>query len=590
MRNFILFLTLIAGLPLSGIAKEQSNVVDEHNYGDAFATLVNGAILGTTKLMADVGDARSQHQLATAYRLGTHGQADHTLALVWLKKSAAQNHPPALSEMAYHFHAGTLGLQKDIGLARHHFEQAAALGNGYAQAMLGRAYLIGEMDLLRDPETALLFLVPAAEKNVSSALVDLGSMYSTGNVVKKDLHYAKELYDRAAHLGHPKAQHNLATLLWEFPEFMDEALAIQWYEKAVAQKHAPSYFKLGEIYRRGLDENRNLTKALGLYLRGADLNDPYAITMLGYLYANGIIVIKNEETAHGYYQQAAKLGHPEAQARLGLLLMDDGVPATEAIGFEWLLKASRSDNQRAKSHLDYLILEDSNFLQHSPWAYQQLKNAANDGFVHGQVLLGWHAYREPRRDFTQALKWFQLAAENDNAEAQYALFYMHYNAQGTPLDPATAKHWLITAADNGSAEAMYGLARAYHYGNQKVQVAKNTSKALEYFRLAHAQGLTHAANELAWLLSTSPNSELRDGEEAVKIMEAAITQQTKTEQWVDTLAAAYAEMGDFDKAIHHQTEAISLAEEKQLDVATQKEFQERLESYNARQPWRDNNL
>ena len=371
---------------------------------------------------------------------------------------------------------------------------------------------------------------------------------------------------------------------------MDEAKAIEWYEKAVDQNHSPSFFKLGEIYRRGLKENRNLTKALGLYLRGADHSDPYAITMLGYLYANGIIVVKNQDTAHSYYQQAAKMGHPEAQARLGLLLMDDNTPATEAIGFEWLLKACLSDNQRAKSHLDYLVLEDTDFLRESPWALKQLRNAAEKGFVHGQVLLGWYEYREPRKNFPQALQWFELAAKHNDSEAQYALFYMHYNALGTTLDSSTARHWLVTAADNGSAEAMYGLARAYHYGNKKIQVEKNTSKALGYFRLAHDQGLTQAANELAWLLSTSPDSKLRNGEEAVRIMEQALTQETKTGQWVDTLAAAYAEMGDFDKAIHHQTEAISLAEAKELDVATVQEFKARLDSYNARQPWRDKTL
>ncbi|MEM7280308.1 MAG: tetratricopeptide repeat protein [Pseudomonadota bacterium] len=584
-----LFAATLAATMVAANAEDSSGRSPTNaNFGEAIAAVANGAVLGSTKFLADVGDPRSQHMLSTAYRLGTHGDVDQVLAVVWLRKAAAQAYPAALSEMAYHYHTGTLGFEKDTAKALDFFEQAATLDDAYAQAMLGRAYLYGDMGLLKDPETALLFLKPAAQQDNTSALVDLGHMYRIGNVVPRDLHQAKDLYQKAANQGSAQAQHNLATLFWEFEEFKDEPSAIHWYTQAVAQHYAPSYYKLGEIYRRGDKAHRNLTKALGLYLRGADLNEPYANTMLGYLYANGVIVKKDEDKAETYYRAGAELGHAEAQARLGVMYMDDAGSVKD--GLEWLLKACVSGNQRAKNHLEYLVLEDEEFLKNNPNALSTIEAEAIAGYVHGQVLLGWHEYRSPVRNYKKALNWFEMAAKQDDAEAQYAMFYMQYNQQGTQLDAGEARTWLMAAAENQLPEALYGLARAYHYGNSKIDVDQDSSKAVAYFRLAHSHGVSQAANELAWLLSTNPDDALRDGEEAIRIMEDAIADQSRSDQWVDTLAAAYAEAGDFDNAISHQLEAITLAEQTQTDSETLSEFRQRLAAYEARQPWRDDSL
>src|SRR5262249_37562366 len=69
--------------------------------------------------------------------------------------------------------------------------------------------------------------------------------------------------------------------------------------------------------------------------------------------------------------------------------------------------------------------------------------------------------------------------------------------------------------------------------------------------------LAHAHNGLAWLLATGPDG-VRDGKRAVE----AATRACELTDWkdpelVDTLAAAYAEFGDFDKAVEYQKKAVS---------------------------------
>jgi tetratricopeptide (TPR) repeat protein len=69
-----------------------------------------------------------------------------------------------------------------------------------------------------------------------------------------------------------------------------------------------------------------------------------------------------------------------------------------------------------------------------------------------------------------------------------------------------------------------------------------------------------AYNGLAWLRATCPVAGMRDGYAAVvAAMKACEISQWKCAQWIDTLAAAYAETGDFGKAMRYEKGAIVLA-------------------------------
>jgi tetratricopeptide (TPR) repeat protein len=55
------------------------------------------------------------------------------------------------------------------------------------------------------------------------------------------------------------------------------------------------------------------------------------------------------------------------------------------------------------------------------------------------------------------------------------------------------------------------------------------------------------ANMLAWVLATAPDAAVRDGAEAVRLAEAAVADAPDADR-LDTLAAAYAETGQFERA------------------------------------------
>ena len=88
------------------------------------------------------------------------------------------------------------------------------------------------------------------------------------------------------------------------------------------------------------------------------------------------------------------------------------------------------------------------------------------------------------------------------------------------------------------------------------------AEAIKVIRRGLELGPKHLqmTNNLAWLLATSPNAELRDGAEAVRLAKLS-SEATKRENanFLDTLAVAYAEMGSFEQAVEVNERALKLA-------------------------------
>jgi protein O-mannosyl-transferase len=96
-----------------------------------------------------------------------------------------------------------------------------------------------------------------------------------------------------------------------------------------------------------------------------------------------------------------------------------------------------------------------------------------------------------------------------------------------------------------------------------------------------------ALNNLAWLLATNPNADLRDGRKAVKLAERACRlTDHKQAQLLGTLAAAYAEAGRFGEAAAMAEKAKALADQSnQPELAARN--QKLRDLYRAGQPARD---
>ncbi len=92
------------------------------------------------------------------------------------------------------------------------------------------------------------------------------------------------------------------------------------------------------------------------------------------------------------------------------------------------------------------------------------------------------------------------------------------------------------------------------------------------------QTLSHAA----WALATTPQRDLRDGQQALKLAERACQQSLQRVPWcLNVLAAAYAELGDFDRAQLWQRRALAV-----VPNAKKGAYYQRLALYAAGEPYR----
>lgn len=133
--------------------------------------------------------------------------------------------------------------------------------------------------------------------------------------------------------------------------------------------------------------------------------------------------------------------------------------------------------------------------------------------------------------------------EPGNLDGHYNLgrnFYLQGNANEAVTHLETV---LNTSPENASAQFYLGQARAS---------LRQMDRALAHLRAAVRlrPDWPDALGALAWILATAPNDQYRNGAEAITLVETVSTvTDPRQPTLLDTLAAAYAEVGRFDDAV-----------------------------------------
>jgi tetratricopeptide (TPR) repeat protein len=167
-----------------------------------------------------------------------------------------------------------------------------------------------------------------------------------------------------------------------------------------------------------------------------------------------------------------------------------------------------------------------------------------------------------------------------NAETQLNLaFALNQQQQWTEAAHLLSKN---VRADLPDPKAHYEFAVALAH-------LKRTREAMSQYAAALLlqPDFSSALDGLAWILSTDANPDFRNGTEAVKMAERAceLTGNQDPEK-LKTLAAAYAETGQFEPAIKTAQTAKDLAAKaNRQELVSQCSLM--LEQFNKSQPWRE---
>ena len=96
-------------------------------------------------------------------------------------------------------------------------------------------------------------------------------------------------------------------------------------------------------------------------------------------------------------------------------------------------------------------------------------------------------------NYSEALKWFRIGAEQGDPRAMANIGWIYENGFGVKRDYSEARRWYEMAARQGDAIANWNLGRMYQYG---YGVPTDLGRAIEYFRIGVAKGDVNSAQAL----------------------------------------------------------------------------------------------
>ena len=137
--------------------------------------------------------------------------------------------------------------------------------------------------------------------------------------------------------------------------------------------------------------------------------------------------------------------------------------------------------------------------------------------------------------------------------------------------------------DSTFAEAALLRARANYYLGRYSESLKEIDHVVSI--RPRRDAFARAYSDRAWLRLTCPDQSYRNGQQALKNATAACKLiDWKDEDMIDTLAAAYAEVGDFASAVRYEERALAVKGVKTEDA---KRLQAHLDSFKQHRPLHD---
>lgn len=183
--------------------------------------------------------------------------------------------------------------------------------------------------------------------------------------------------------------------------------------------------------------------------------------------------------------------------------------------------------------------------------------------------------------FDEAIEDLQLLVEHSPDQPIYQLQLANiFNASDRPRRALKIYDELYEQDPE-----MEGLLRSR--GDAYLAIGKHKEAIADYEKeLERDPEDSGTLNNLAWVLSTSPEDDLRDGKRALEMAEKSceLTEYSKP-HILSTLASAHAEMGNFDKAMEWIDKALELAEKE--DSPNLEDIKKEKTSYEQKKPWRE---
>lgn len=342
-----------------------------------------------------------------------------------------------------------------------------------------------------DYPTAMVELLPEAERGNALAQYKIGTMFASARGVERDLAAASIWFKRAAVQGHARAQLEMARRYceWRNPD-QDCTESLHWLQLSALQGNPDAEFLLSQLYAHGCKLRPDLTqatvwleKAAGHGSRAAQAELELQRARTDIERALALFKQANFIGALPGLSSAAVAGYAPAQAALGEIYFFGQAPFIKedaALSRYWWELAARQENPDAQVWLGGMEKDSQKKIR---W-YEKaaLRNHADallrlaNIFDHGQEGI--------TVDHQRAARYCLQAAEHGSTQAQRQMGNRYLDGSGVSPDAAAAAKWYLAAASSGDAKAQSSLAELYATGKG---VSKDVAVARYWYGRAAEQ-------------------------------------------------------------------------------------------------------
>lgn len=264
------------------------------------------------KKAADKGYAAAQNHLGNLYYNGVGVPRNLDQAVELFRRSAEQGYVFAINNLGICYEEGH-GVVRDLAFATSLYQRAAELGSVNAMNNLGYIKMLQQQF-----ESAKELLHEASNRGSVDALYNIAQLYEKGLGTTPSIDLAVKYYQRAADLGHARAQKQIGDILYSGAEGVeqDRVQAAHYYYLSAVQGVPDAQNNLGIMHEEGIGVVQDLVKAVKWYKEAAQNGHVEAIYNLALMVESGKGCVKNKAEAYRLFRAASTLGHVMSRERL----------------------------------------------------------------------------------------------------------------------------------------------------------------------------------------------------------------------------------------------------------------------------------
>ncbi|KAJ3355554.1 hypothetical protein HDU83_003221 [Entophlyctis luteolus] len=341
--------------------------------------------------------------------------------------------------------------------------QAAEIGDADSMVEIGKAFADGSGGLEKHIDHALTWLLLAADKKNSEAMVIIGKLYYDFSVMNWEARHRErtKVADqemRARHLS----------------------LAVDWFRLASHFDNPEGMINLAKCYEYGRGVPKNPEIAFTYYHTAALRGYPAAMNLLdvGWFYQKGVGVHVSPIEACKWYRKSAEAGISDGEENLGIAYCYGtcGGYVNRIEGVHWLWAAAMGIQVKSAFELAMLISKGKDCLREPQKAFQWMLCAAEGGMVRAMDkvaswLVDGHGCIQDKRS---AANWYERAIAEGSLSSLISLGALMETSAS--YDKAIVLYKI--AADKGDSRGRFQLAKCQETGHG---VPQNITEAFEKY-------------------------------------------------------------------------------------------------------------